>query len=169
MTCLTMMGLGLGHFLVFTTLFFLSCFFFFDDKPDDYGSGSHFLKILLVVSVSQITLVVSMDKILFVVVVAQIPLVVSLEYFQLVESKKYFVLKNFGSSKPRIFNIVNVCVCLAHYSHRNYFNTMPRHKPVGDIFQTFKYGSGGEDGVEFIPCVGGQHPKIHEAWNFPIT
>ena len=43
---------------------------------------------------------------------------------------------------------------------------MPRRKPVGVIRQTSSSGSVGEDGLEFICCVGGQEPQIHKLWSF---
>ena len=43
---------------------------------------------------------------------------------------------------------------------------MSRRLLVGFIRRTSNYGSGDEDGPEFIPCVGGQEPNIHEVWNF---
>ena len=65
-----------------------------------------------------------------------------------------------------IFNIVAVWFCLAHSSYRNFLSTMHRRDPVGVIRQPFSSGSGGEDGVEFICCVGGWEPQIYELWNF---
>ena len=38
--------------------------------------------------------------------------------------------------------------------------------PVGSMCRRANYGSSGEDGPEFIRCVDGQQPKIHEVWNF---
>ena len=81
---------------------------------------------------------------------------------QLVESMKYFPLKNSHSFKLIIFNIVNVRFCLSHSSLRNFFNAMPICDPVGAIRQPFRSGSGGEDGVEFIRCVGRREPQIHK-------
>ena len=43
---------------------------------------------------------------------------------------------------------------------------MPRREPVGSIRQPFNSGSGADDGLEFIYCVGGQQPEIHEVWTF---
>ena len=43
---------------------------------------------------------------------------------------------------------------------------MPRREPVGDIRPPFNSGSGDDDGLEFIRCVGGQKPEIHEVWTF---
>ena len=43
---------------------------------------------------------------------------------------------------------------------------MPRRDPVGVIHQPFKYGTGADDGLEFIRCNGGQKPEIHEVWTF---
>ena len=43
---------------------------------------------------------------------------------------------------------------------------MTRRKPVGVIRQPSNSGSGDEDGLEFIRCVGGREPQIHELWSF---
>ena len=43
---------------------------------------------------------------------------------------------------------------------------MPRREPVEFIRQPLNYGSGGEDRVDFIRCVGGRQPQIHKVWNF---
>ena len=43
---------------------------------------------------------------------------------------------------------------------------IPRRKPVGVIRQPFSSGIGVKDRVEFIRCVGGQQPQIHELWTF---
>ena len=43
---------------------------------------------------------------------------------------------------------------------------MTRRKPVRVICQQSNSVSGDEDGLEYILCVGGQEPKIHELWNF---
>ena len=43
---------------------------------------------------------------------------------------------------------------------------MPRREPVGVIRQPSSSGSGGEDGLEFILCMGGQEPQIHKLWSF---
>ena len=81
---------------------------------------------------------------------------IQLEYFDLVKSIEYFLLKNISCFKLRIFNIVSVCLYLAHASLRNFCNTMPRHEPFGVIRQPSSSGSGADDGLEFIHCVGGE-------------
>ena len=43
---------------------------------------------------------------------------------------------------------------------------MPRREPSGAIFQPYNSGSGEDDGIDFVRCVGGRQPKIHEVWNF---
>ena len=43
---------------------------------------------------------------------------------------------------------------------------MARREPVGSIRRPSDYGSGDEDGSEFIRCVDGRQPKIHEVWVF---
>ena len=43
---------------------------------------------------------------------------------------------------------------------------MPRREPTGVIHQPSRSGSGGDDGLEFIRCVGGQEPQIHKIWSF---
>ena len=43
---------------------------------------------------------------------------------------------------------------------------MTRRKPVGVIRQPSRSGSGDEYGLEFIRCVGGRYPQIHELWSF---
>ena len=75
-------------------------------------------------------------------------------------------LNNFHSFKLRKFSIVPVCFCLAHSSHCNFFNTMPRSGPVGVIYQPFNSGSGADHRLVFICCVGRHHPQIHEVWTF---
>ena len=40
------------------------------------------------------------------------------------------------------------------------------YDPVGAIRQPFNYGSGDDDGLEFIRFVGGKQPEIHEVWTF---
>ena len=42
---------------------------------------------------------------------------------------------------------------------------MSRRKPAGVIRQPSSSGSGGKDGLEFIRCVGGREPQIHELWS----
>ena len=82
-----------------------------------------------------------------------------MEYFDLVESIEYLPAQNISSFKLRIFNIVSVCFYLAHYPLRNFCNTMSRREPVGVIRQPSSSGSGGEDGLEFIRCVGRRQPQ----------
>ena len=43
---------------------------------------------------------------------------------------------------------------------------MPRRKPVGVIRQPSSSGRGGEDGLDFIRCVGRREPQIHKLWSF---
>ena len=43
---------------------------------------------------------------------------------------------------------------------------MPRPEPFGLISQTSISGSGNDDGLEFIWCVGGRQPEIHEVLTF---
>ena len=43
---------------------------------------------------------------------------------------------------------------------------MPTRETVGAIRQPFNSVSGSDDGLEFIRCVGGRQPQIHEVWNF---
>ena len=43
---------------------------------------------------------------------------------------------------------------------------MTRRKPVGVIRQPLKYDNGADDRLEFICCVGGREPQIHEFWIF---
>ena len=43
---------------------------------------------------------------------------------------------------------------------------MPRPDPVRAIFQPSDSGSGYDDRLEFIRCVGGRQPKTHEVWTF---
>ena len=81
-------------------------------------------------------------------------------------SRIIFPLKNNYSFKPRTFNIVAVYLYLAHSSLYNFCNTMPRREPVVAICQPSCSGSRGEDGVEFIRCVGGQEPQTHKIWSF---
>ena len=55
---------------------------------------------------------------------------------------------------------------LNHSFRCNFLNIMPRLETAGDIRQPSNPGSGDDDGLEFIRCVGGRQPKIHEAWTF---
>ena len=43
---------------------------------------------------------------------------------------------------------------------------MPTREPVGAICPPSKSGSGDNNGLEFVRCVDGLHPEIHEVWNF---
>ena len=43
---------------------------------------------------------------------------------------------------------------------------MTRRKPVGVIRQPSNSGSGADARLEFICCVGGREPQIHELWTF---
>ena len=43
---------------------------------------------------------------------------------------------------------------------------MTRRKPVGVIRQPSRSDRRDEDGLEFIRCVGGREPQIHELWSF---
>ena len=43
---------------------------------------------------------------------------------------------------------------------------MTRHKPVKVFPQPSNSGSGADDRLEFIRCVGGREPQIHELWIF---
>ena len=43
---------------------------------------------------------------------------------------------------------------------------MPRREPVGVIQPIFRSSSRANDRLEFIRCVGGRQPQIHELWSF---
>ena len=43
---------------------------------------------------------------------------------------------------------------------------MPGLEPVRAIFRTSDSGCGDDDGLQFIRCVDGQQPKVHEVWIF---
>ena len=43
---------------------------------------------------------------------------------------------------------------------------MLRRETVRAICQPLKCGSGADDGIGFIPCVGGQQTEIHDFWTF---
>ena len=43
---------------------------------------------------------------------------------------------------------------------------MAAEEPVGSMCHQTNSGSGEEDGPEFIRCVDGRQPQIHEVWNF---
>ena len=43
---------------------------------------------------------------------------------------------------------------------------MTRRKPVGAFSQPSNSGSGANDRLEFICCVGGREPQIHKLWIF---
>ena len=77
-----------------------------------------------------------------------------------------FQLKRVPSFKLIIFNVVSVCLCLAHSVRCNFRNTMPIHEPVGVIRQPFSSGNGGEGGIEFVCCVEGREMQVHKLWSF---
>ena len=52
----------------------------------------------------------------------------------------------------------------AHTIHYNFSNKMARQEPVGFIRRPSDYGIGDEDGPDFIRCVDGRQPQIHEVW-----
>ena len=70
------------------------------------------------------------------------------------------------SFKLRIFNIVAVCLYLAHFYLCNFCNTTPRRDPMGVIHQSSSSDSRGKDGVDFISCVRGREPQIHKLWSY---
>ena len=43
---------------------------------------------------------------------------------------------------------------------------MSGQDPVGAIRRRSDSGSGDKDGLEFIRCVDGRDPQIHEVWSF---
>ena len=43
---------------------------------------------------------------------------------------------------------------------------MPRREPVKAIHQPFNSGSGADDELDFIRCVGRIQPEIHKVWTF---
>ena len=73
---------------------------------------------------------------------------------------KYFIVSN-------SFLIYSCCTLLPRsLFRRNFLNIMPRQEPVGAIRQPSKSGIVDDDVFEFIRCVGGLLPKIHEFWTF---
>ena len=56
--------------------------------------------------------------------------------------------------------------CLARSFRCTLLNITPRLEPVGAICQPSKSGSGDDDRLKFIRCVGGRQLEIHEVWNF---
>ena len=124
------------------------------------------MKILSVVAVDYFHLVEPLEYFYLVNSMEYSYLVESFEYFDLVESFEKFPVKNISSFRLRILNIVAVCLYLAHSSLRNVRNTMTRHKQVGVIRQPFRSGKGREDRIEFVHCVEGWEPQIHELWSF---
>ena len=77
-----------------------------------------------------------------------------------------FPPKKIHSFKLRISDIVNVCLYLAHSYLRNLWNTVPRRKPIGAIYQPSRSSSRGKDRFEFIRCVGGRDLQIQKLWSF---
>ena len=73
---------------------------------------------------------------------------------------KYFIVSNSCKNK------VAVRFCLNQIFRSNFLNIMSIREPVRSIYQPSNSGRGANDGLEFIRCVGGQHPEIHEAWIF---
>ena len=51
----------------------------------------------------------------------------------------------------------------------NFLNIMATLEPDRAIRQPSGSGSGDDDGIEFIRCVGGKQPKIHEVWRLETT
>ena len=43
---------------------------------------------------------------------------------------------------------------------------MTRREPAGAIRQPYNSGSGADDGLDFIRCVGGRQPQIQKVWSF---
>ena len=80
--------------------------------------------------------------------------------------RNIFPLKIFHSFKLIFKNIAAVQFCLAHSFRRNLLKIMTRLDPVGAIIQPSNSGSKENDRLEFIRCVGGWQPKIHEVWTF---
>ena len=54
----------------------------------------------------------------------------------------------------------------AHSIRYNFKNKIARREPVGSICWPSDSVSGDEDGPEFIQCVDGRQPQIHEVWTF---
>ena len=73
---------------------------------------------------------------------------------------KTFLVSNY------FLNIVAVRFCLTHYFRRNFLNIMPRREPDGSIRWPSNSESEDDDGLEFIWCVGGKQPEIHEVLTF---
>ena len=57
-------------------------------------------------------------------------------------------------------------VIFAHSFRCNFLIIMPRPDLVKAIHQPSNSGSGYDDGLDFIRCVGKRQPEIHEVWTF---
>ena len=62
--------------------------------------------------------------------------------------------------------IVVICLSPAHSIRCSFTITIDTQDLVGYMPCQANYGSGGEDGPEFIHCVDGRQTQIHEVWNF---
>ena len=70
------------------------------------------------------------------------------------------------SLKISFGTIVLLWPCPAHSNFCNFTNNMARREPVGSIGQTSDYSSGDAEGPNFIWCVDGREPPIHEVLAF---
>ena len=68
------------------------------------------------------------------------------------------------NSKISFIAIVLFRPCPAHYNRCSFSKKMIQRRPMGSILQPSDFGSGGTKGVEFIRCVHGRKPQIHEIW-----
>ena len=59
-----------------------------------------------------------------------------------------------------------ICLRFAHSMGCSFVNIMSRREPFGACRRPSASGSGDDDVPNFIRCVDGRYPKIHEVWTF---
>ena len=76
-------------------------------------------------------------------------------------------LLNFYHSLKMSFKIIVVLfLCFAHSIRCSFFNIMPSMDLVGVICWPSESGCRDDDGPQFVCCVDGRHPKVHNFWIF---
>ena len=60
--------------------------------------------------------------------------------------------------------IVVVIICLTHSNRSSFTKNMSRFAPIGTIYRPSDSGSRSTEATDFIQCINGREPKIHELW-----